>query len=98
MAHITQLHEFYLTTMTSTSSFLVNFNDVQLFKIALSIHCILIYEDWSAGAQTGINYITARNRVPAVGEYLAAQIDWMASNGLINHQDVTIIGFSLGGQ
>lgn len=54
--------------------------------------------DWSAGAQTGINYLTARNRVPSVGAFLAAYLDWLHLNNLVDYSQTTMVGFSLGGE
>lgn len=54
--------------------------------------------DWSAGAQSGINYIQARNRVPQVGAFLAAFIDWLHANDLVEFNQVSMVGFSLGGK
>lgn len=52
--------------------------------------------DWSAGAST-INYVDARNRVPAVAELVANFIRFLVRNGSSFDQIVTI-GHSLGGQ
>ncbi|CRK87466.1 CLUMA_CG001267, isoform A [Clunio marinus] len=54
-----------------------------------------VFIDWSAGAQT-INYVAARNNVPPTGAAVAAFLDWLHENDLLDFNQVTIIGFSLG--
>jgi len=55
----------------------------------------VIFVDWSAGGGT-LNYAAAANRVTAVGQTVAAQIDWMNLNVGLDFNRLTIIGFSLG--
>ena len=52
--------------------------------------------DWSAGAQT-LNYITAKNRVVPVGEVLSKFIDFLYVSDAIIFDELTLVGFSLGG-
>jgi len=59
-----------------------------------SIDCNVFVVDWGAGAQTP-NYIAARNRVNAVGAFLARYILWINSQG-VPLQSSTAIGHSLG--
>lgn len=54
-----------------------------------------VFLDWSAGSTTS-NYITARNRVSEAGAFLGAFIDWLHENDLVDLNQVTIVGFSLG--
>lgn len=54
-----------------------------------------IFIDWSLGGST-INYVTARNRVPSVGAFVASFIDFLHANDLVDLNQVTLIGFSLG--
>lgn len=54
-----------------------------------------IFLDWSAGSTTA-NYITARNRVSETGAFLGTFIDWLHENNLVDLNQVTIVGFSLG--
>jgi pancreatic triacylglycerol lipase len=56
----------------------------------------MVAVDWSAGAMTN-NYITARNRVPSVGAFLARFVDFLHANGFIRFETTHIIGHSLGG-
>ena len=51
--------------------------------------------DWAEGAQT-INYITARNRVPDVGAFVARFIDVLHAGGFTNFNQVQVMGHSLG--
>jgi pancreatic triacylglycerol lipase len=53
--------------------------------------------DWSRGAQT-INYITARNRVDPTGRVLAEFIDFLHDSGGLRFEELTVAGFSLGGE
>lgn len=55
----------------------------------------LIAVNWEKSSQT-LNYIAARNRVEAIGAHVAALIDTMVFNELVNINDITVIGFSLG--
>ncbi|XP_070493987.1 pancreatic triacylglycerol lipase-like [Chironomus tepperi] len=55
----------------------------------------VVVVDWSAGAQT-INYISARNRVGVTGGTVALLIDDLHRNGLLNFNNVHIVGHSLG--
>jgi len=55
-----------------------------------------IHLDWSAGAQTGVNYIAAVNNVPPTGQFLGAFLDWLDDNNLIQLDQVSLVGFSLG--
>lgn len=56
----------------------------------------MVTVDWGAGAMTN-NYITARNRVPAVGAFLARFVDFLHANNFIRFETTHIIGHSLGG-
>lgn len=49
------------------------------------------------GAGTS-NYVTARNRVGSTGAFLAAFLDWLNANDLVDYNQVSIVGFSLGGR
>ncbi|XP_058839270.1 pancreatic triacylglycerol lipase-like [Topomyia yanbarensis] len=51
--------------------------------------------DWGVGAQT-INYITARNRVDAVGDVVSRMINTLVSATGISRNSISIIGHSLG--
>lgn len=54
--------------------------------------------DWGAGANS-INYLTSRNRVPAVATAVASFIDFLHLNGfLVNFNRLNIAGHSLGAQ
>lgn len=55
----------------------------------------MITVDWSVGAGT-INYITARNRVAEVGNFMARFIDFLHAQSLIQFQNLHVIGHSLG--
>ncbi|XP_058467030.1 pancreatic triacylglycerol lipase-like [Malaya genurostris] len=55
----------------------------------------VINVDWGAGANT-INYITARNRVDAVGEIVSRMIDTLVSASGTSRNSISIIGHSLG--
>ncbi|XP_053685620.1 pancreatic triacylglycerol lipase-like [Sabethes cyaneus] len=55
----------------------------------------VISVDWGAGAQT-INYITARNRVDAVGDVLSRMINTLVSATGISRNSISLIGHSLG--
>lgn len=54
-------------------------------------------KDWSAGAQT-INYVAARQAVPQTGAVIGDFLDWLHENDLVDFSQVTIVGFSLGGE
>lgn len=51
--------------------------------------------DWSIGAGT-LNYVTARNRVPLVGDVLARFLNFLVTNGSTQMNRVMIAGHSLG--
>lgn len=55
----------------------------------------VIVVDWSAGAKT-INYVTARKRVPLVGQFVARFIDFMHIFGGLQLNTTSIVGHSLG--
>ncbi|XP_058839266.1 pancreatic triacylglycerol lipase-like [Topomyia yanbarensis] len=55
----------------------------------------VISVDWGAGAQT-INYISARNRVLAVGEIVSRMINTLVSASGASRNSVSVIGHSLG--
>ncbi|XP_055538344.1 pancreatic triacylglycerol lipase-like [Wyeomyia smithii] len=55
----------------------------------------VISVDWGAGAQT-INYISARNRVNAVGEIVSRMINTLVSASGVSRNTISIIGHSLG--
>lgn len=58
----------------------------------------VIAVDWGAGANS-INYLTSRNRVPAVATVVARFIDFLHLNGfLVNFNRLNIAGHSLGAQ
>lgn len=42
--------------------------------------------------------MTARNRVSSTGAFLAAFLDWLHQNDLLDYSQVSIVGFSLGGK
>lgn len=86
-------HEFCSIVMT-----LITFTQVNPSTTHKQISKISKLTDWSAGAQTGANYLTARNRVSSVGEFLGAFLDWLHENNQINLEEVSLIGFSLGGE
>jgi len=60
------------------------------------ISCNVFTVDWGAGART-INYLTARNRVPAVATVVAEFIDWINAQTNTPFSAVSVIGHSLGG-
>jgi pimeloyl-ACP methyl ester carboxylesterase len=60
------------------------------------ISCNVFTVDWGAGAST-INYVTARNRVPAVAAVVAEFIDWVHAQTNTPFSAVSVIGHSLGG-
>jgi pimeloyl-ACP methyl ester carboxylesterase len=60
------------------------------------ISCNVFTVDWGAGAGT-INYLTARNRVPAVAQVVANFIDWVHERTNTPFAGVNVIGHSLGG-
>jgi len=60
------------------------------------ISCNVFTVDWGAGAST-INYITARNRVPAVATQVARFIDWVNQQTGTPFSLVSVTGHSLGG-
>lgn len=68
----------------ATAAELLSYNDFNIIIV-----------DWSEGSRT-INYIGAANRVPHVGLLVAQQIVWMAQNGLLAYNQLTVVGFSLG--
>lgn len=53
--------------------------------------------DWSRGAQT-LNYVRARNRVGPTGKVLARFIDFLHENNALKFEELTVAGFSLGGE
>ncbi|CRK90501.1 CLUMA_CG004131, isoform A [Clunio marinus] len=55
----------------------------------------VIFVDWSEGAST-LNYISARNRVPTVGTFVASYLDFLHENNFIDFNRVSLVGFSLG--
>lgn len=55
----------------------------------------ILFIDWSEGSRT-ISYLSARNRVPPVGNYIASYLDFLNDNNLIDFNRVSVIGFSLG--
>lgn len=52
----------------------------------------VIFVDWSQGAST-INYISAANRVPTVGQFIASYLDFLHENGFIEWNRVGVVGF-----
>lgn len=56
----------------------------------------IIIIDWSEGSQT-INYIGAANRVPTISTLVASYIDFLHENGMVDFRQLTVVGFSLGG-
>lgn len=69
---------------TDTAAELLSYNDFNIIIV-----------DWSEGSQT-INYAAAANRVSRTGALLASQIDFMQQHGHLVHDQVTVVGFSLG--
>ncbi|CRK94028.1 CLUMA_CG007552, isoform A [Clunio marinus] len=57
----------------------------------------MITVDWTAGGTT-LNYITARNRVRAVGGVIANFIDFLHENSYLEFEKLHVMGHSLGGQ
>lgn len=55
----------------------------------------MITVDWNVGAATN-NYITARNRVGAVGRFVASFIDFLHANSFVQFPNLHVIGHSLG--
>ncbi|XP_058467036.1 pancreatic triacylglycerol lipase-like [Malaya genurostris] len=55
----------------------------------------VINVDWGAGAQTA-NYVTARNRVAAVGSVISGMVNTLVSASGISRNSVSLIGHSLG--
>lgn len=55
----------------------------------------MITVDWAAGASAP-NYITARNRVPEAGRFIARFADFLHANNLIRYEELHVIGHSLG--
>ncbi|CAG9811887.1 unnamed protein product [Chironomus riparius] len=55
----------------------------------------VIVVDWSVGAGAN-NYITARNRVGPAGQVVGQFIDFLNENGFVQHNQVHIVGHSLG--
>lgn len=55
----------------------------------------VIVVDWSAGSNTFI-YATARNRVGVTGGTISIFIDDLHRNGLINIENIIVVGFNLG--
>lgn len=55
------------------------------------ISCNVFTVDWGAGAGT-INYLTARNRVPAVAQVVANFIDWVHERTNAPFASVSVIG------
>lgn len=44
-----------------------------------------------------MNYVIARNRVGGVGRVVGNFIDFLHENGALRFEELTIVGFSLGG-
>lgn len=78
------------TSFSWASAFVLNYNYRELQTDFFS-------KDWSVGAGTP-NYLTARNRVSSTGAFLAAFLDWLHQNDLLDYSQVSIVGFSLGGK
>lgn len=57
----------------------------------------ILFIDWSEGSRT-ITYVQARNRVRPVGQFLGSYLDFLSENGLIDYTQLTVVGFSLGGE
>lgn len=55
----------------------------------------MITIDWAAGASTP-NYITARNRVRPVGEFIARFIDFLHGMNYVRFPELQVIGYSVG--
>ncbi|KAG5668672.1 hypothetical protein PVAND_016603 [Polypedilum vanderplanki] len=55
----------------------------------------VIVVDWSVGAGSA-NYITSRNRVGITGQVVARLIDYLDEIGFATHNNVNVIGISLG--
>jgi hypothetical protein len=53
--------------------------------------------DWGAGSIT-INYARAVRRVAPVGRLLGNFIDFLNENSALRFEELTVIGFSLGGE
>jgi len=71
-------------THSFSRAYFNNNNDVNFIAI-----------NWQAGSNT-INYISARNRVNAVGPHVARMIDFLVTYGRMNLDDCILIGHSLG--
>lgn len=69
---------------TLTSAELLNYYDFNV-----------IFIDWSEGSRT-INYIGAANRGPSIGLLVANYLDFLQSNGLLDYNRLSVVGFSLG--
>lgn len=67
------------------------------FIAVLIIECHKTRVDWSTGSQT-INYARAVNRVIPVGRVLGTFIDFLYENGALRFNELTLVGFSLGGE
>jgi pancreatic triacylglycerol lipase len=63
--------------------------------MSLGLDFNYIAMDWTEGSNT-LNYITARNRVPATGVALSQYVDFLNSVGGMNFNTLSIIGHSLG--
>jgi len=57
----------------------------------------VIVIDWGRGAMT-IDYVAARNRIPSVADCCASVSNFLLKNGYSDHDNLIIIGHSLGGQ
>lgn len=69
----------------NTAAELLDYNDFNIIII-----------DWSEGSQT-INYIGAANRVPTISTLVASYIDFLHENTFVDFRQLTVVGFSLGG-
>lgn len=71
-----------------------------MFLVRLHIHKFLPFTissvDWSRGSKT-LNYIAARNRALLVGKFVGEFIDFLDEQKAIKFNDLTVVGFSLGG-
>lgn len=62
--------------------------------LATGDHNVIVV-DWSAGSNTFL-YATARNRVGVTGGTISIFIDDLHRNGLINIENIIVVGFNLG--
>jgi pancreatic triacylglycerol lipase len=56
----------------------------------------VIVVNWAAGAGTA-NYVTARNRVDDLGNFVGRYINWLNAQTGLSYNNVYVIGHSLGG-